>query len=203
MYRKILSEPLHFPGPEVVPPSAKDLLVHLLDRRPERRLGANGAAEIKAHAFFASIDWRKLLERKYEPTFKPNVVRKPSALFFSFLLLSSSMGWRVLIWYAGRRPRHGQLRPRVHVRGAHRLVRRRPDAVADHAAAVHGLVVQPSGSRARRRGWQRQGSGVWQRDGLREVRTKRRRCFERARQAPPASVRKGEAFLHVSRTGTL
>ncbi|MCJ1387354.1 hypothetical protein MMC18_000197 [Xylographa bjoerkii] len=73
MYRKILSEPLHFPGPEIVPPTAKDLLTQLLDRRPERRLGANGASEIKAHPFFHSIDWRKLLQRKYEPTFKPNV----------------------------------------------------------------------------------------------------------------------------------
>ena len=79
MYRTILSEPLHFPGPEGVPPAAKDLLVHLLDRRPERRLGAKGAAEIKAHAFFSSIDWRKLLDRKYEPTFKPNVVRNGPA----------------------------------------------------------------------------------------------------------------------------
>ncbi|KAI9878191.1 MAG: hypothetical protein M1830_001583 [Pleopsidium flavum] len=73
MYRKILSEPLHFPGPEIVPPAAKDLLTRLLDRRPEQRLGANGASEIKAHQFFHSIDWRKLLQRKYEPTFKPNV----------------------------------------------------------------------------------------------------------------------------------
>jgi serum/glucocorticoid-regulated kinase 2 len=74
MYRKILSEPLHFPGPEIVPPAAKDILTKLLDRKPEKRLGANGASEIKAHPFFHSIDWRKLLQRKYEPTFKPNVV---------------------------------------------------------------------------------------------------------------------------------
>jgi serum/glucocorticoid-regulated kinase 2 len=74
MYRKILSEPLHFPGPEIVPPAARDLLTKLLDRRPEYRLGAKGAAEIKAHYFFHSIDWRKLLDRKYEPSFKPSVV---------------------------------------------------------------------------------------------------------------------------------
>ncbi|KAK0118382.1 hypothetical protein ONS95_012671 [Cadophora gregata] len=73
MYRKILSEPLHFPSAEVVPPSAKDLLTRLLNRKPDQRLGANGASEIKAHPFFHSIDWRKLLQRKYEPTFKPNV----------------------------------------------------------------------------------------------------------------------------------
>ncbi|KAF5868769.1 putative serine threonine-protein kinase gad8 protein [Botrytis fragariae] len=73
MYRKILSDPLNFPGPEIVPPAAKDLLQKLLNRKPDLRLGANGASEIKAHPFFHSIDWRKLLQRKYEPTFKPNV----------------------------------------------------------------------------------------------------------------------------------
>ena len=72
MYRKILSEPLHFN--DVVPPAAKDILTKLLDRDPEKRLGANGSAEIKAHPFFHAIDWRKLLQRKYEPTFKPYVV---------------------------------------------------------------------------------------------------------------------------------
>lgn len=74
MYRKILAEPLHFPGPEIVPPAARDLLTRLLDRDATKRLGVNGAADIKAHPFFHSIDWRKLLDRKYEPSFKPNVV---------------------------------------------------------------------------------------------------------------------------------
>lgn len=79
MYRKILSEPLHFPGHDVVPPAAKDLLTKLLNRDPQQRLGANGSAEIKAHPFFHAIDWRKLLQRKYEPAFKPNVVCNGSA----------------------------------------------------------------------------------------------------------------------------
>ena len=48
MYRKILAEPLHFPGPEIVPPAARDLLTKLLDRDASRRLGTNGASEIKA-----------------------------------------------------------------------------------------------------------------------------------------------------------
>ncbi|KFY50494.1 hypothetical protein V495_00210 [Pseudogymnoascus sp. VKM F-4514 (FW-929)] len=74
MYRKILSEPLHFPHSDIVPPAAKDLLTKLLNRNPDDRLGANGASEIKAHVFFHSIDWHKLLQRKYEPTFRPNVV---------------------------------------------------------------------------------------------------------------------------------
>lgn len=81
MYRKILTESVHFPGPEVVPPAARDLLTRLLDKNAENRLGfKGGAAEIKMHYFFTGIDWRKLLERKYEPSFKPNVVS------FSFCL---------------------------------------------------------------------------------------------------------------------
>lgn len=74
MYRKILQEPLTFPSSDIVPPAARDLLTRLLDRDPQRRLGANGAAEIKSHHFFANIDWRKLLQRKYEPSFRPNVM---------------------------------------------------------------------------------------------------------------------------------
>lgn len=75
MYRKILTEPLHFPTDErIMPEAARDLLKKLLNRNPDERLGAKGAEDIKAHPFFDRIDWRKLLSRKYEPTFKPNVV---------------------------------------------------------------------------------------------------------------------------------
>ncbi|KPM36147.1 Serine/threonine-protein kinase gad8 [Neonectria ditissima] len=74
MYGKILTAPLSFPSNNIVPLDAKDLLMKLLNRDPAQRLGANGPTEIKAHPFFRAIDWRKLLERKYEPTFKPNVV---------------------------------------------------------------------------------------------------------------------------------
>jgi serine/threonine protein kinase len=92
MYRKILSEPLHFS--DVVPPAAKDLLTKLLNRNPEERLGANGSAEIKAHPFFHAIDWRKLLQRKYEPTFKPSVVCIPSHI----LILNLTDMNRPMLW---------------------------------------------------------------------------------------------------------
>ncbi|KAF2966405.1 hypothetical protein GQX73_g7187 [Xylaria multiplex] len=73
MYRKISAESLHFLSSDVVPPAAKDLLTKLLNRDPTQRLGANGSVEIKSHPFFHAIDWIKLLQRKYEPAFKPNV----------------------------------------------------------------------------------------------------------------------------------
>lgn len=91
MYRKILQEPLTFPSSDVVPPAARDLLTRLLDRDPQRRLGANGAAEIKSHHFFTNIDWRKLLQRKYEPSFRPNVVCYKTLVPSMILCLSGAM----------------------------------------------------------------------------------------------------------------
>lgn len=92
MYTKIMRDPLHFPSDErIVSEPARDLLEKLLDRNPETRLGnetpgtkhrskGEGIADIKAHRFFAGINWLKLLERKYEPTFKPNVVCRTSSV---------------------------------------------------------------------------------------------------------------------------
>jgi serum/glucocorticoid-regulated kinase 2 len=73
MYRKIISMDLYFP-PALIAPAAKALLQGLLDCIPAQRLGAKGAGEIKAHAFFKGIDWHKLVQRRYVPSFKPNVV---------------------------------------------------------------------------------------------------------------------------------
>jgi serum/glucocorticoid-regulated kinase 2 len=45
-----------------------------LDRDGTKRLGAGGPQEIKAHKFFAQVDWRKLMARQYAAPFRPNVV---------------------------------------------------------------------------------------------------------------------------------
>ncbi|KAK3941417.1 protein kinase [Diplogelasinospora grovesii] len=68
---KIHSQPIEFPGSPALPPSATDILSKLLDRSPEKRLGAGGAEQVKGHAFFEGIDWQKVLRRGYEPTYKP------------------------------------------------------------------------------------------------------------------------------------
>ncbi|RAO72865.1 uncharacterized protein BHQ10_008877 [Talaromyces amestolkiae] len=74
MCEKIIQEPLEFPSHEIVPTAARDLLTRLLDRDPQSRLGANGADEIKAHYFFSNIDWCRLLQKEYEPAFKPSMI---------------------------------------------------------------------------------------------------------------------------------
>lgn len=71
MYRRILEDNLTFPDDVSV--RARSLLRGLLNRDPSQRLGSRGAADIKAHPFFAEIDWGKLLARRYQPPFKPKV----------------------------------------------------------------------------------------------------------------------------------
>lgn len=72
MYRKILEDPLLF-GPEIGT-EARGILTSLLTRDPTRRLGANGAAEIRKHPFFGRhLDFKKLLAKEIQPPFKPSV----------------------------------------------------------------------------------------------------------------------------------
>ncbi|KAG6857154.1 hypothetical protein H0H87_008724 [Tephrocybe sp. NHM501043] len=72
MYRKILNDPLQF-GPEIGS-EARSVLTGLLTRDPSKRLGVNGAEEIKRHPFFKNhIDFQKLLQKKIHPPFKPSV----------------------------------------------------------------------------------------------------------------------------------
>jgi serine/threonine-protein kinase RIM15 len=39
-----------------------DLVHRLLNSNPNERLGANGAAEVKAHPFFAGVNWDALMQ---------------------------------------------------------------------------------------------------------------------------------------------
>lgn len=71
MYRKILQDELRFP--DDMSADARSLLRGLLTRDPNERLGNNGSEEIKNHAFFSSIDWRKLNQKKLQPPYKPSV----------------------------------------------------------------------------------------------------------------------------------
>lgn len=71
MYKKILQQPLLFP--DGFDPVAKDLLIGLLSRDPNRRLGINGTSEICNHPFFKDISWKKLLMKGYIPPYKPHV----------------------------------------------------------------------------------------------------------------------------------
>ncbi|EJF61140.1 hypothetical protein DICSQDRAFT_155239 [Dichomitus squalens LYAD-421 SS1] len=63
-----------------VSPEAKDFMQRLMTLDPTKRLGANGADEVKAHPFFAGIDWDKVTTT--EAAFIPQVTDPESTDYF-------------------------------------------------------------------------------------------------------------------------
>eukprot|EP00052_Salpingoeca_macrocollata_P010694 m.82968 g.82968 ORF g.82968 m.82968 type:complete len:514 (+) comp17685_c0_seq1:202-1743(+) len=73
MYDRILHDTLRFP--EHVPGPARAWLAGLLERNPAGRLGSGprDGEDVKAHDFFADLDWDALEKRKVKPPFDPHV----------------------------------------------------------------------------------------------------------------------------------
>lgn len=64
IFENILNYRIEWPSTDDVSAEALDLIRKLLTIEPEKRLGANGAAEIKAHPWFSDINWDTLLEQE-------------------------------------------------------------------------------------------------------------------------------------------
>eukprot|EP01117_Protostelium_nocturnum_P013726 TRINITY_DN5155_c0_g1_i1.p1 TRINITY_DN5155_c0_g1~~TRINITY_DN5155_c0_g1_i1.p1 ORF type:complete len:433 (-),score=175.41 TRINITY_DN5155_c0_g1_i1:61-1359(-) len=71
LQKKICTQKLKIPS--FFTSEASSLIKGLLTRDEKKRLGANGAEEIKKHRFFKPINWRKLLDGEITPPFKPKV----------------------------------------------------------------------------------------------------------------------------------
>ncbi|XP_017119395.1 ribosomal protein S6 kinase 2 beta [Drosophila elegans] len=69
--------------PENLSPEAQSLLRALFKRNPQNRLGAGaqGILDIKAHCFFATIDWVGLERKQVRPPFIPAVSRDDAFYF--------------------------------------------------------------------------------------------------------------------------
>jgi serine/threonine protein kinase len=82
LYRDIVSKPVEFP--EHLSPRARDLIGKLLEKDPSKRLGAGSAdyEEIKAHEFFAEIDWDALLKKEIEMEWKPSLREDTDVSYF-------------------------------------------------------------------------------------------------------------------------
>lgn len=65
-----------FEFPDNVPAPARDLISKLLQADPVKRIGSkpppHGAQEIRAHPWFADIDWQALADHKVEPLIVPH-----------------------------------------------------------------------------------------------------------------------------------
>lgn len=72
MYTKIQRGILRFPP--FLSEQCKQLIVALLNRSPEKRLGSlNDLEDIKNHPFYEGFDWEKLMRKEIEVAFKPQV----------------------------------------------------------------------------------------------------------------------------------
>jgi len=69
MYSKIMNAKLKFPNN--IPPEAVSLIEGLLERSPAKRLAEPEA--IKAHPYFANINWDQLNRKEVTPPYIPNV----------------------------------------------------------------------------------------------------------------------------------
>ena len=71
--RRIVDEGWGVPLPPYLSPAARDLLTRLLERQPARRLGCGpaGVAEVRAHRWFAGVEWGGLASRRVMPPRAP------------------------------------------------------------------------------------------------------------------------------------
>ncbi|KEG07982.1 RAC-beta serine/threonine protein kinase [Trypanosoma grayi] len=61
----IQSQPLQFPNDKAVSAEAKDLLLRLINKDPQRRL--TSLAALKEHPFFCNFDWEACAQRRMRP----------------------------------------------------------------------------------------------------------------------------------------
>jgi serine/threonine protein kinase len=69
------------PDTEHVPLAARDLVQRLLEKRPDLRLGARGASEIKDHEYFKGVNWATLLQT--QPRFVPRLDSTTDTSYFA------------------------------------------------------------------------------------------------------------------------
>ncbi|EDO14526.1 hypothetical protein Kpol_265p1 [Vanderwaltozyma polyspora DSM 70294] len=73
MYQKIAFGKVKFPR-DILSPEGRSFVKGLLNRNPNHRLGSvDDGRELRAHPFFADIDWDALREKKIPPPFKPHL----------------------------------------------------------------------------------------------------------------------------------
>lgn len=77
---KAYLRPMKFP--KQVSSLAKDLITKLLEPNPRKRLGFNGAEEIKRHKYFKEIDFEMVLEKRYKPPFVPKLYSDSDLRYF-------------------------------------------------------------------------------------------------------------------------
>lgn len=71
MYELIQFGDLKFPQRRPLSPQAVDIVSRLLDRNPDRRLGARSVEDVKTHLFFEGVNWEDVFAKRVPPPFRP------------------------------------------------------------------------------------------------------------------------------------
>jgi protein-serine/threonine kinase len=70
---KILNEDLEVPG--YISKAGRDLLISLLEKNPEKRLGFLGTQQVKDHEFCKGLNWTGILNKEVKPPLRPYLRR--------------------------------------------------------------------------------------------------------------------------------
>jgi len=118
MYKNIAFGKVRFPR-DALSTEGRNFVKGLLNRNPKHRLGAiNDAEDLKAHPFFADMDWDALMNKMVVPPFKPKLksVLDTSNFdpeFTNALQNSSSLNARAAALTSGHMPASTPLSPGV------------------------------------------------------------------------------------------
>ncbi|KAK8220831.1 kinase-like domain-containing protein [Phyllosticta capitalensis] len=118
MYKNIAFGKVRFPR-DALSTEGRNFVKGLLNRNPKHRLGANrDAEELKAHPFFADIDWDALSKKNLVPPFKPKLKSELDTSnfdpeFTNALNQATSLNARAAALAAGMNPASTPLSPTV------------------------------------------------------------------------------------------
>ncbi|KAK8171265.1 kinase-like domain-containing protein [Phyllosticta citrichinensis] len=118
MYKNIAFGKVRFPR-DALSTEGRNFVKGLLNRNPKHRLGANrDAEELKAHPFFADIDWEALSKKNLVPPFKPKLKSELDTSnfdpeFTNALNQATSLNARAAALAAGMNPASTPLSPTV------------------------------------------------------------------------------------------
>lgn len=74
LFEKIKFGQLKYPA--YITANCRSLLENLFQKNPDKRLGVNGAKEVKTHPWFANVNWKMLINKEIKAPFIP-VIKSP------------------------------------------------------------------------------------------------------------------------------
>jgi len=74
LFEKIKFGQLKYPA--YITSNCRSIMENLFQKNPEKRLGFNGAKEVKSHPWFVNVNWKALISKEVKPPFIP-VIKSP------------------------------------------------------------------------------------------------------------------------------